>query len=92
LILWLQMRGQEKSRPLLTSWKESNILGKNKPCLPPALTLVSYSLYYSTLEKCRLTFSGIHGVIPQMTELFTTTAVRTSNPTKFNLSQRCWIL
>jgi hypothetical protein len=32
--------------------------------------------------KCRLTFSGLHGVISQKTVLFITTAVRTSNYTK----------
>jgi hypothetical protein len=31
--------------------------------------------------KCWLTFNGLHGVISQKTELFITTAVRTSNPT-----------
>jgi hypothetical protein len=31
--------------------------------------------------KRRLTFNGLHGVIPQETELFITIAVRTSNPT-----------
>jgi hypothetical protein len=34
------------------------------------------------LNKHRLTFNGLHGVIFQKTELFTTTALGTSNPTR----------
>jgi hypothetical protein len=31
-------------------------------------------------SKRRLTFNGLHGVVSEETELFTTIAVRTSNP------------
>jgi hypothetical protein len=40
--------------------------------------------------KRRLTFNGLHGVISQKTELFTTTSVRNSNPT--NLFIECIII
>jgi hypothetical protein len=33
----------------------------------------------------RLAFNGLHGVISQKTELFITTAVRTSNPARKNM-------
>jgi hypothetical protein len=34
--------------------------------------------------RFRLTFNGLHGVISQKIKLFITTAVRTSNPMKYN--------
>jgi hypothetical protein len=48
--------------------------------------LVSCLAYSSTLKvhlKRRLAFNRLHGLISQKRELFTTTAVRTWNPTKF---------
>jgi hypothetical protein len=64
----------------------------SKLCLPFAFTLVSCSAYSSTLKmeakpKRPLTFNGLYGVISQMTELFTTIAVSTSNSTKYFLSR-----
>jgi hypothetical protein len=54
-------------------------------CFP----LVSCLAYFSTWrwrrhipQKRRLTFNGLHGFISLKTELFITTAVRTSNPTR----------
>jgi hypothetical protein len=35
----------------------------------------------------RLIFNGLHGVVSQKNEVFITTAVRTSNPTKNNISR-----
>jgi hypothetical protein len=54
--------------------EEFCLLGYNATlCLPPAFTLASFSAYYSTLKT---------EMICQMTVLFTTSAVRTSNPTR----------
>jgi hypothetical protein len=57
-------------------------------CLHPAFMLVSCSVLFSTWRWRRyvppkqwLTFSGLHD-ISQKTELFITTGVRTSNPTR----------
>jgi hypothetical protein len=51
--------------------------------------IVSSFSYSSTLKrerhvdpKRRLVFNGVHGIIFQKIELFITTAVRTSNPTR----------
>jgi hypothetical protein len=61
----------------------------------PAFTVVSYSAYFSTVKlelicssETSVDFSGLHGVIPQKTVLFITTAVRTSNPTSRLLFDR----
>jgi hypothetical protein len=35
-----------------------------------------------------LTFNGLHGVMHQMTELFTTTTTRTSNPPGVNYFEK----
>jgi hypothetical protein len=39
----------------------------------------------SVPPKRRLTFNGLHGVIAQKIQIFITTGVRTSNPTKSKL-------
>jgi hypothetical protein len=51
-------------------------------CLPPASpVLLPWRCWRHVPPKRLSTFNGLHGVISQKTELFITTAVRTSNPT-----------
>jgi hypothetical protein len=59
---------------------------ESHPTFRRAMLLPSSGSEYKTRRhvppKRRLTFNGLHGVISQKTELFITTAVRTSNPTQ----------
>jgi hypothetical protein len=66
-------------------WKSTDI--SEERCFLAWLILRPWWWRWHAPPKRRLTFSGLHGVMTQKTELFIITAVRTSDPTRRYISQ-----
>jgi hypothetical protein len=70
-------------------WKQSPVCHVVSQCYLAWLILRRWKWRRHAPPKRRLAFNGLQGVISQKRQLFTTTAVRTSNPTNTSLSLLC---